>query len=79
MALYLKIRENLTSLAVLLRSVLMRAMGLFLNYRSIIRFRNHRFRTHSLIEDQLLTAPCLMDTGPFHTVSPSVMNVESEE
>ena len=76
-----EIRENLTSLTVSLKSVAMKVMDLFLNYRSIVCFRNHRFRAHSLLKDQLLTAPCLedMDTGPSHAVSPSVMNVGSEE
>ena len=76
-----EIRENLPSLAVSLKSVAMKVMDFFLNYRSIVCFRNHRFRAHSLIKDQLLTAPCLedLDAGPSHAVSPSVMTVESEE
>ena len=76
-----EIRENLTSLAVSLKHIAMKVMDLFLTYRSIVCFRNHRFLAHSFIKDQLLTAPCLedMETGPFHAVSPSVMNVEMSD
>ena len=76
-----EIREDLTSLAVSLKRITMQVMDLFLNYRSIVCFRNHCFPAQSLIKNQLLTAPCLedMDTGPSYAVTPSVMTVESEE
>ncbi|MFC7009422.1 hypothetical protein [Halalkalicoccus salilacus] len=75
-----EIRENLTSLAVSLKHIVMKVMDLFFDNRTIICLSDHCFLAHPFLTKDLFATPCLedMDTSPFHAVTPSVMNVESE-
>ena len=69
------------SLTVSLKRIAMKVMDLFLDNRTTICLSDHCFLAHPFLKKGFFATPCLeeMDTGPFHAVSPTVMNVKSEE